>query len=193
MLDGEIKIIESAVRGEASAFGLLYDHYQPRIYRFILIKVGRREEAEDLTHQVFLNAWQNIGNYKNLGFPFGSWLYQIARNQIIDYYRTNKVTVDLEKVEQYWSETASSETATDAKMEIERVKIAIRKLKPIHQDIVVMRFVEELSIKEVAAATKKTEGAIKLLQHRAIKHLKEILEKEGVETVSIKLIEKEAK
>ena len=88
MLDGEKRIIQDAVGGEASAFGLLYDHYQPKIYRFVLVKVGRREEAEDLTHQIFLHALQNIGSYEHLGFPFSSWLYQIARNQIIDHYRT---------------------------------------------------------------------------------------------------------
>ena len=56
LADGEENLIKSAVRGEASAFGQLYDFYQPRIYRFVLVKVGQREEAEDLTHQVFLNA-----------------------------------------------------------------------------------------------------------------------------------------
>ena len=92
MVDGEEKILTLAIRGKASAFGSLYDHYQPRIYRFVAIKVGRREEAEDLTHQVFLNAWQNIGNYKDLGHPFSSWLYKIARNQIADYYRARRGT-----------------------------------------------------------------------------------------------------
>src|SRR3989344_7692880 len=95
MVDGEEKILTLAIRGKASAFGSLYDHYQPRIYRFVAIKVGRREEAEDLTHQVFLNAWQSISGYKHLGHPFSSWLYKIARNSIIDNARTKKETIPL--------------------------------------------------------------------------------------------------
>ena len=65
MIDGEEKFILQAVKGDSSAFGSLYDHYQPMIYRFVAVKVGRREEAEDITHQVFLSAWQNIKRYRS--------------------------------------------------------------------------------------------------------------------------------
>lgn len=176
MLDGEKNIVENAIKGEASAFGQLYDHYQPQIYRFIVLKVGRREEAEDLTHHVFLNAWQNIRSYRNLGNPFSSWLYQIARNQVIDHYRTEKQNVDLESIEDIAVLLPEAEAKTEEKLEIERVMKAIRQLKPEYQDIVAMRFVEELSIKEVAGILHKSEGAVKLLQHRAINQLREILD-----------------
>ncbi|MBI4085381.1 MAG: sigma-70 family RNA polymerase sigma factor [Candidatus Liptonbacteria bacterium] len=178
MLDGEAKLVESAVRGKASAFGLLYDHYQPKIYRFILIKIGRREDAEDLTHQVFLNAWQSISNYKDLGFPFSSWLYRIARNQVIDKYRTKKREIDIEKVEaEYFSDLGLNEESIEGKIRIELVMEAVKTLKQDYQDVLIMRFVEDLSIKEVAATIEKTEGAVKLMQHRAVKELKKILEK----------------
>ncbi len=175
MLDGEENIIKSAVAGEASAFGLLYDYYQPKIYRFVFIKVSRREEAEDLTHQVFLSAWENIENYKHLGFPFSSWLYRIARNEVIDYYRTKKNNVELEKADSEISEPPTAEFAIEKKFELENVRGAIGKLKPEYQDVIIMRFVEDLSPKEIAAALGKTEGAVKLLQHRAIKNLKALL------------------
>jgi len=176
MVDGEEKLIQSAIKGGASAFGSLYNYYQPKIYRFVLIKVGRREEAEDLTHEVFKNAWLNIGTYKHLGFPFSSWLYRIAKNQIVDYYRARKEEVGLDKVDpEYFIAPALAQFDLGAKMEIERVRAAIQKLKPEYQDVVIMRFVEDISIKEVAAALEKSEGAIKLLQHRAIKELKEKL------------------
>ncbi|MEY4731540.1 MAG: hypothetical protein RL681_486, partial [Candidatus Parcubacteria bacterium] len=99
MLDGEKRIIQRAVKGEASAFGLLYDRYQPQIYRFIFLKVSRREEAEDLTHQVFLQALQHIGEYEDVGFPFTSWLYRIARNEVIDHYRTRKQAISLDDID----------------------------------------------------------------------------------------------
>ena len=130
MLDGEHKLIESAVKGEASAFGSLYDYYQPKIYRFVLIKVSRREEAEDLTHQVFLNAWQNIKSYEHIGFAFSSWLYQIARNQVIDYYRTRKKNISIEEIDpEYFAIPGMIETAVDLKRELARVWAAMKKLK----------------------------------------------------------------
>lgn len=175
MLDGEDKIIINAVKGEASAFGLLYDHYQPQIYRFIMLKTGRREEAEDLTHQVFLHAFQHIKNYKDLGYPFSSWLYQIAKNQVIDYYRTRKNNMSLEKAEANVIADDNPETETSEKMELEKLRAAVKELKSDYQDVIILRFVEELPTKEVAEIIRKSEGAVKLLQHRALKQLKKIL------------------
>lgn len=176
MVDGEEKLIQRAIKGGASAFGSLYDYYQPKIYRFVLIKVGRREEAEDLTHEVFKNAWQNISNYKHLGFPFSSWLYKIARNQIVDYYRTKKDETSIEKTDpEYFVVPASIHADLGAKMEIEKVRVAIAQLRPDYQDVLIMRFVEDLPVKEVALTLDKSEGAVKLLQHRAIKELKTFL------------------
>src|SRR5271168_2768290 len=99
MIDGEEKIVEKAVKGDSSAFGQLYDHYQPMIYRFVVVKVGRREEAEDITHQVFLSAWQGIKGYEHRGHPFSSWLYQIARNQVIDFYRSRRSDASIDVVD----------------------------------------------------------------------------------------------
>ncbi len=182
MLDGEEKIIKMAIRGKASAFGLLYDHYQPRIYRFVAIKVGRREEAEDLTHQVFLNAWQSIGDYRHLGHPFSSWLYKIARNQITDYYRTRRETANLDNIDpEYFVVPASAQFDLSAKMEFERVRNAMRNLKQEYQDVIIMRFIEDIPIKDVAVTLEKSEGAVKLLQHRAIKELRNIIGDEPYE------------
>ena len=176
MVDGEEKILTLAIRGKASAFGSLYDHYQPRIYRFVAIKVGRREEAEDLTHQVFLNAWQNIGSYKDLGYPFSSWLYKIARNQIADYYRARRETASIDNIDpEYFAAPASVHLDLSMKMEFEHVRNAIQKLKPEYQDVIIMRFIDDIPIKEVADSLDKSEGAVKLLQHRAIKELRDIL------------------
>ncbi len=177
MLDGEAKLIELAIRGKSSAFGSLYDYYQPKIYRFVLIRVGQREEAEDLTHQVFMSAWENIPGYKNLGFPFSSWLYRIARNQVIDRYRTQKQEFSLSEIDpDHLFELEVIEKNTDQRLELERVTKAIKKLRPDYQDIIIMRFVEELTLREVAASIEKSEGAVKLMQHRAIKELQELLD-----------------
>jgi RNA polymerase sigma-70 factor (ECF subfamily) len=178
MLDSETKLIKEAVRGKSSAFGSLYDYYQPMIYRFVFVKVGRREDAEDITHQVFLSAWQNIEGYTHRGHPFSSWLYQIARNQIVDHYRAKRNETSLEKMDpEYFVAPATAHFDLSTKMEIEKVRVAIAELKPDYQDIIILRFVEDLPLKEVADVVEKSEGAVKLMQHRAIKELQRILEK----------------
>lgn len=176
-MDGEENLVRSAVGGDSSAFGSLYDRYQPMIYRFVAVKVGRREDAEDITHQVFMSAWQSIGGYRDMGHPFSSWLYRIARNQIIDYYRARKQDVSLEMLDvESIVGAAVSQIDLSAKLDLEKTIRAVRQLKPDYQDVVFMRFVEDLSIQETARAMKRSQGAIKLLQHRAIKELQKLLE-----------------
>lgn len=183
MMNGEENLIKSAIRGESSAFGLLYDEYQPRIYRFVYLKVGHREEAEDLTHQVFLNAWKNVSNYRFQGFPFSSWLYQIARNQIIDYYRAKKTTFTIEEntesmqelngADNFWEEANNFNLSI--RSEIVAIQEAIKKLIPEQQDIIIMRFVEEMSPREIAVFLSKPESTVRVLQHRAIANLRKIV------------------
>ncbi|MFA6136281.1 MAG: sigma-70 family RNA polymerase sigma factor [Candidatus Paceibacterota bacterium] len=183
MLDGlskkenEKDLAERAIMGEAPAFGLLYDRYQPGIFRFIYLKVGHREEAEDLTHQVFLSAWQNINSFKDQGLPISSWLYRIARNKVIDHYRTKKNLIDIEKVteEVVVEEKAGEETIK--KMEIEVVYQSLSKLTPDQQEIIILRFVEELSYEEISKIIGKNQGAIRVLQFRAIRKLKKMIGK----------------
>ena len=182
MIDGEEQLIRSAVGGDSSAFGSLYDRYQPAIYRFIVVKVGSREEAEDITHHVFLSAWQNVGAYKHRGHPFSSWLYQIARNMVIDHYRAKKDEVSLDKLDPESSiipAVAQSDLFT--KLRLEKVHTAIKELKADYQYVIILRFIEDLPLKDTAAILKKSEGAIKLAQHRAIMELKKKLGEEHYE------------
>ncbi len=179
MLEDERNLIMEAKGGESEAFGRLYDYYLPAIYRFILLKVGHREEAEDLTHQVFLKAWQNISGFTEKGFPFSSWLYRIARNAVIDYYRKSKPVVSIDEdiiLEQLIIHPDI--TALDSKKDIARIMASLRELKDIERDVVIMRFVEDLSVKEIAITISKSEGAVKVIQHRALNKIKIILAKE---------------
>ena len=173
MLDGEEKVIRAAVGGDSSAFGSLYDHYLPQIYRFIVVKVGSREEAEDIPHQVFLSAWAKIKTYSYRGHPFSSWLYQIARNLVVDHYRSRRNNVSLEKLDPDSSAIpAAAQLDLAAKLEFEAVRAAMRELKPEYQDVIILRFIEDMPLKDVAGILKRSEGAIKLVQHRAIKALR---------------------
>jgi RNA polymerase sigma-70 factor (ECF subfamily) len=168
------ELIKKAKNREPEAFGLLYDQYLPAIYRFILLKTGDKVTAEDLTHQVFLNAWQNIENYQTQGFPFSSWLYRIAHNTVIDYYRTEKKHFNLETIE----EAAAGddlEEKIDQGVELRIIKAAIKELPDEQQIVIIMKFVEGLTNKEIAAALGKSEGAIKTAQHRSLKNIKKII------------------
>ncbi|HOB89823.1 MAG TPA: sigma-70 family RNA polymerase sigma factor [Candidatus Colwellbacteria bacterium] len=178
MLEDERNLIIRAKGGEAEAFGLLYDEYLPKIYRFVLLKTGHREEAEDLTHQVFLQAWRNIRNYDDRGYPFSSWLYRIAKNLVVDYYRRLRPNVSLEDCRVFPADEVDPETDLDLSRETEKLARAVGKLRDTEQTVVIMRFVDELSIKETAAAIEKSEGAVKLIQHRAIQKLKKLMTEE---------------
>lgn len=176
MLEGEKDLIKRAKNGEEEPFGRLYDHYLAQIYRFILVKVNNKAEAEDLTHEVFLSAWQNLKSYKFQGFPFSSWLYQISRNKVIDHYRTKKPQTSFEDLEEGVLKVVGVvENRLDIAFDLERVKSAIQQLTPEQQDVIMLKFVEDLSNEEIAGALQKSEGAIRLLQHRAITNLKGLL------------------
>lgn len=182
MVDGQItsEILEKAMAGDPSAFGVLYDTYQPRIYRFVYLKVSHREEAEDLTHQVFLSAWEHIESFRNEGLPISGWLYKIARNRVIDYYRTKKQSVALDDITYEHESELSLPTPIetfDTQLTLQEVRSALRALHPDQQDVIIMRFVEGLSPKETAMALNKKTGTVRVLQHRAIAQLKKILAK----------------
>jgi RNA polymerase sigma-70 factor, ECF subfamily len=176
MLEGENNLIRGAQKGKAKDFGTLYDHYMPPIYRFVFMKLSHKQEAEDLTHDVFVSAWNNINSYSPQGHPFSSWLYQIARNKVIDYYRLKKPISSIDNVaEENFKLVNNIDLAIDLELDTEIVKKSINQLTPDQQDVIIMRFIEDLTHPEIAAALNKTEGAVRLLQHRAINNLKNIL------------------
>jgi RNA polymerase sigma-70 factor, ECF subfamily len=179
----EESIIKRAREGDEKAFGKLYDEYLPRIYRFIFLKVGRKQDTEDLTHQVFVNAWQNVGRYEFRGFPFSSWLYRIANNAVIDYYRTWKNLQNIDTVpEERFADNPETDETVDTKINMELLKGALAKLETDQQNVLIMKFIDDLSNKEIATALEKSEGAVRVIQHRALKQLKKYVD--GIEPYS---------
>jgi RNA polymerase sigma-70 factor (ECF subfamily) len=169
----EEQLIAKARSGGADAFGRLYDEYAPRIYRFIFLKVSNKHDAEDLTHQVFMSAWESVRRYELKGFPFSSWLYRIASNAVIDFYRTAKNHQDIETIpEDMFAETPGLEQKLDRAQDLALTKTALAHLEPDQQTVLIMKFVDDLSNKEIAQALSKTEGSIRVIQHRALKQLK---------------------
>ncbi|MAF80237.1 hypothetical protein CL629_04120 [bacterium] len=178
----ESEIIKSAKRGDSEAFGRLYDQYVSQIYRFIYFRVSSKTDAEDLTHQVFLKAWKSLKRYKEKGHPFSSWLYRIAQNTVVDFYRTSRSHQDIETLpEQVLSENPNIEDRVDQSIEVERIHSVIRQLDETSQSVLLMKFVDHLSNKEISVTLEKSEGAIRVIQHRALKQVRDLLENHGEE------------
>ena len=153
----------------------LYEENFDKIYRYVVLKIGDRAEAEDMTQQVFLNALKSISSYKYKGMPFSSWLFRIAHNQVVDYYRKKKRSATVPLDEMLISGHDNPGRDAERKMEIEQMTRATRQLTNAQQEVISLRFAGELSVAEVAKVMGKTEGAIKALQHAAIVSLRKIM------------------
>ena len=176
MLEGENILIKKAQKGDEAAFAALYDAFMPQMYRYVFLKVSNRQEAEDLTHDMFVSAWENIGSYKPKGYSFATWLYHISRNKVIDFYRTHRNHLDIEEVDE--SAFVSSEKVdelVDLSLEYGKVREAMNGLNPSYQDVLILRFAEDMSHQEIGKVMDKSEGAVRLMQHRALQSLKEII------------------
>jgi len=177
------------VSKDPDAFGELYNIYVDQIFRFVYFKVSRKEEAEDLTAEVFLKTWQYINEEKEAKEinNLKAFLYQTARNSVIDFYRKKKSTESLlveqknesDEIEENWSrnEIVDSKKNPLEEMQlnsdIEEVKKALRNLKEEYREAILLKFVEEMSIGEIANILGKKRGAVRVLLHRAVQALKE--------------------
>ena len=174
----EATLVQRAVGHDPEAFGRLYDMHIDRVYRHIYYRVGNEQDAEDLTQQVFLKAWQAIHRYKKAASPFVAWLMTISNNLVVDFYRTRKDTAYLE-AEVLASDAASSpERTAEASFEQQRLRRAILKLRSDEQQVVILRFIEGFEFVEIASVLKKKEGNIRVILHRALVKLRNILEKD---------------
>jgi len=140
----------------------------------VFFRVSHKEVAEDITEDVFIKAWQKIGTVK--AESFGGWLYQIARNRVIDHYRQDKGTVDLVEVENILE--APDDLANNANQVLnqELFMRLLHQLTPEQQVIVKLKFLEDLDNPEIAELVAKSEGSIRVIQHRAIQKLQQLLE-----------------
>ena len=186
MLEAEKELIEKAKNGDSASFGRLYDHHIKPIYRFIAVKVGTKQEAEDLAHEVFMSAWQKLPNFESQGFPFSSWLYKIARNRVIDHYRTKKTNVSIDEditiSETLFSDSVDPESGFDRGQQLSKIKIAMQDLNAEQREVITMRFVEDLSPLEIAQILNKREGTIRIIQHRAILKIKKNIDSQKNKT-----------
>jgi RNA polymerase sigma-70 factor, ECF subfamily len=175
-LDALENLLTRAKSGEEEAFGELYDLYFKKIYKFIYYRVSHKEVAEDLAEDVFVKAHTKLSSLSENN-SFEGWLYQIARNLVIDYYREKKSTIALEEIEN----TLEYETnIVDIVSLKEQQKVLIKLLKELTSDqqaVIKLKFFEDLDNPEIATLLGKEEGAVRVIQHRAIARLQELIHK----------------
>lgn len=169
------EILRQAQKGSDAALTSLYNHYFERIYRFIYYRVSHKETAEDLTEEVFVKVFDKLKGLEQLA-AFEGWLFQIARNKVIDYYRSKKQTVALEDVENTLEYETNIVDIVNLKTEQMVFIKLLKELNPEQQQVIKLKFLEDIDNDIIAKMMDKTEGAIRVIQHRAIARLKELID-----------------
>ena len=168
-------VIDRARNGDRGAFAELYDTHVDSVYRYLLYRVREPSDAEDLASEVFTRAFANIHRYRWQGKSFLAWLYTIARNAVTDRRRRDRPTVDLDDA---FGLAENGPTAHERAVhgeEVDALRGAVKHLTTEQQEVLVLRFVENLSSRQVAKILGKNEGAIRALQFRALGRLRKIL------------------
>lgn len=175
--DSMAMLFAKAKQGDEAAFGEIYNLFFKKIYRFIFFRVGHKEIAEDLAEEVFLKAFTKVASVSD-GGAFEGWLYQIARNLVIDYYRQKKLTVALEDVENTLEYETNVIDIVNLQQQQKVFLKLLKELAPEQQVVIKLKFLEDLENSEIAELLHKNEGAIRVIQHRAINRLQELIKKD---------------
>lgn len=171
----EARLVARAVEGDAEAFGDLYEIHLDAIYRYVYYRTSNHQDAEDLTETVFLKAWRAIGRYQVDSSPFRAWLYRIAHNAVVDHYRAYQETEPLALHPTLSDDGGHVEQQIQRREWTDRLNQVIGRLSPLHQDVLVLRFINGLSHAEVAEILERSAGSVRVLQHRALKELEALL------------------
>lgn len=174
--DDDEQLIIQAQEGSADAFGMLYDRYSRTIYRYIASHIDSRLDAEDLTEEIFMRAWNALPKYDERGLPFSAFLFRSARNSLIDYYRQKKVVQALGDYD-IESTLEDPQEVINSRLEDENLREKLSLLRDDYRTVLALRFLSGLTPDETAVMMERSIGAIRVLQHRALSALKELIEK----------------
>jgi RNA polymerase sigma-70 factor (ECF subfamily) len=178
------KLLFRIKKKDRDAFLEAYDLYVDDIYRFVYFKTGNEDDARDLTSEVFLKVW-NYAQSKGLdgSKSLRAFIYKTARNSVIDYYRKLKegrVDIGEENENSFPDEKQNLEEDMAIADDIALIKENLTKLKDEYREVILMRFVDELSFSEIADITGKTIGNIRVLTFRALQALRELIEEKDI-------------
>jgi RNA polymerase sigma-70 factor (ECF subfamily) len=172
-----IALVELARKGDSEAFGLLYDHYQSSVYRFLFYRTRSSTLAEDLTSETFFRALRSMNNFRWQGKDFGAWLMTIARNLATDHFKAGRTRLEMttEDMGLHDDATEGPESMVLAGLTNEILLKALTELPPEQRDCLVMRFLQGMSIAETAAVLGRSDGAVKQLQLRGVRNLAKLM------------------
>lgn len=161
---------------DADAYGKLYDYYVDRIFRFVYFKVGTKEEAEDLTSEVFLKTWEYVNKTNNKIKNFNALIYRVARNVVIDHYRTRHKETKATDEEQLLKiqDKRNVEEEVNVRMSVEDIEKKLSYLKENYREVIILRYIEEFTIPEIAEITGKNKANVRVLIHRGLQALKDV-------------------
>ncbi|HEX9495315.1 MAG TPA: sigma-70 family RNA polymerase sigma factor [Candidatus Limnocylindria bacterium] len=168
-------VIDRARNGDKLAFAELYDTHVDSVYRYLLYRVREPADAEDLCSEVFTRAFANIHRYRWQGKSFLAWLYTIARNAVTDRRRRDRPTVEIDNAYGLSDEGPTAHDRAIHGEAVDALRGAVRHLTTEQQEVLVLRFVENRSSREVAKMLGKNEGAIRALQFRALGRLRKLM------------------
>ncbi len=176
MVEGvDAAVIKRAQAGDEGALTALYEHYKPEVYRFLYYRTGDRHTAEDLTTEVFIRVLTNLTQYRQRKkVPFRAWLFQITRNLVIDHSRKMKVRNHVELNERISANNDNPERRIEKVLTEEILIQALHRLTDEQCNVIVLRFISEMPIREVAKFLNKSEGSVKMLQARGLESLRRI-------------------
>ncbi len=174
-MQDEESLVRRAKEGDHQAFARLYEENFDRIYRYVVIRIGDKMEAEDMTQQVFLKAIQSISSFKWKNIPFSAWLFRIAHNQLVDHLRKKNRRVAAPLDESLLTSDSNPQLMAERNLDIEQLLIATRRLTQAQREVISLRFAGDLPIAQVAKIMGKSQGAVKALQHSAIVALRKAL------------------
>lgn len=176
----ERDLVERAKKRDPEAISQIYALYVDKLYRYLYYKVGHPTEAEDLTETVFLRALEALPRFSWKNVPFSAWLFSIARNLVIDHYRSkdrrNEVSID--EIGHLFAEENDPHEAAEESLERTKIEEAISCLTKEQRQVVLLKFFVGLSNTEISALLRKSGGAIKSIQHRGLRNLRKKLESE---------------
>ncbi len=181
------KLVKDAQKGDAAALAALYERFFDQMYRYVSFKSGSRAEAEDITGDVFVKMLESIHSFKWQGHPFSSWLFRIAHNLTVDYFRraARKKTVPLEAAAATVGTTAGDiDRVVETNLTMSEVRVAMQGLTSLQQEVISLRFAGGLSVSETAGALGKNDNAVKALQHVGLKKLRTILAQQPLQRIA---------
>ena len=170
-------LVAAAQAGDTAAFGKLYDRYVDSVFRYVLFRVGDRSLAEDVTSETFLRAFRRLGSLSYQGRDVGAWFVTIARNIVLDHVKSSRFRLEVTTADPDDGNDTQAGPESQVITQLTHTELlrCVRQLGDDQRECVVLRFLQGLSVAETAAIMGRNEGAIKALQHRAVRRLAQLL------------------